>query len=48
MSAIKDFNTTVVGKPFSDSTELSAQVGISVKVDRAIALHANASPERGS
>lgn len=45
MSEVKDISTDVVGNPSSNSTDLSAQVGISVKLDRIIALHANACPE---
>lgn len=45
MAEVKEFSTDVVGNPSSHSAELSAQVGISVKLDRAIALHANARPE---
>jgi hypothetical protein len=44
MTAIRDLGTDVVGNPASDLAALSAQLGISVQADRAIAMHANASP----
>ena len=45
MTAIRDLGTDVVGNPASDLAALSALLGISVQADRAIAMHANASPE---
>lgn len=45
MAKAKEFSTDVDEYPSSNSTELLAQVGISVKLDRAIALNANACPE---
>jgi hypothetical protein len=45
MTANRDLNAEVVDNPSSDLVALSAQVGNSVKGDRAIAVHAHASPE---
>ena len=45
MAEVKEFSTDVDGYPSSHSTELLAQIGISVKLDRALALNANACPE---
>ncbi len=45
MTANRNLGTEVVDNPSSDLAALSAQAGISAKADRAIAMHAHASPE---